>query len=95
MTNGCRAVYVGKLAQLILKNLYRTENMLSGAWFCVLLSDLSKTLFGTQDLVIGHKVKKSVLTHTPTLGQCFLLFSLKIVLLNFTKLSVEFQLIEI
>ena len=62
-TNGCRAVYVGKIAQLILKNLYRTENMLSGAWFCKLLSDWSKKLLGSQDLVSGHEVKKSVLTH--------------------------------
>ena len=68
-TNWCRAVYVGKLAQLILENFYRTENALSGAWFCELLSDWSKTLFGSQDIVSGHKVKKSVLTHTPTLGQ--------------------------
>ena len=44
----------------------------------------------------GHKINKSVLTHTPTLGQlAFFFFSLKIVLLNFTKLSVEFQLLEI
>ena len=69
MTNCCRAVYVGKIAQLILKNLNCTENTLSGAWFCELLSDWSKTLFGSQDLVSGHKIKKSVLTHTPTLGQ--------------------------
>ena len=68
-TNCCRAVYVGKMAHLILKNLYRTENTLSGAWFCELLSDWSKTLFGSQDLVSVHKFKKSVLTHTPSLGQ--------------------------
>ena len=68
-TNCFRAVYVGKIAQLILKNLYRTENTLSGAWFCELLSDWSKMFFGSQDFVSGHKVKKSVLTHTPTLGQ--------------------------
>ena len=49
-----------KIAQLILKNLYRTENTLSGAWFCELLSDWSKAHFGSQDLVSGHKVKKSV-----------------------------------
>ena len=67
--NCCRAVYFGKIAQLILKNLYRTENTLSRAWGCELLSDWSKTLFGSQDLVSGHKVKKSVLTHTPTLNQ--------------------------
>ena len=41
-----------------LKNLYRTENTLSGAWFCELLSDWSKTPFGSQDIVIGHKTKK-------------------------------------
>ena len=69
MANCCRAVYVGNIVQLILKNLYRTENTLSGAWFCQLLSDWSKTLFGSQDLVSCHKIKKSLLTHTPTLGQ--------------------------
>ena len=69
-TNCCRVVYVGKNVQLVLKNLYRRENALSGPWFCELLSDWSKTLFGSQDLVSGHKVKKkSVLTHTRTLGQ--------------------------
>ena len=67
--NCCRAVYFGKIAQLILKNLYRTEDTLSSAWGCELLSDCLKTLFGSQDLVSGHRVKKSVLTHTPTLGQ--------------------------
>ena len=67
-TNCCRAVYVGKIAQLILKNLYRTENTLSGACFCELLSDWSKTLFGSQNLVSGLKVKKSLLNLTPTLG---------------------------
>ena len=46
-----------KIAQLILKNLYCTENTLSGTWFCELLSDLSKTCFGFQDHVSGHKVK--------------------------------------
>ena len=60
----CRAVYVEKLAQLILKNLYHTENTLSGAWFCEKLSDWSKTLFGSQDLVSGHKVKS---LYKPTL----------------------------
>ena len=64
-----RAVYVGKIAQLILMNLYRTENTLSGASFCELLSDWSKMLFGSQDFVSGHTVKKSVLNHTPMLGQ--------------------------
>ena len=68
-TNCCRAVYVGKIAQLILKNIYCTENWSSGARFCELLSDWSKMLFGSQDLVSGYKVKKSVLTHTQTLGQ--------------------------
>ena len=38
-TNCCRAVYVEKIAQLVLKNFYRTENMLSGAWCCELFSD--------------------------------------------------------
>ena len=44
-SNWCRAVYVGKLAHLILKNLYPTDNTLSGAWFCELLSDWSKRFF--------------------------------------------------
>ena len=92
-TNGCRAIYVGEHAQLISKNLYRTENMLSGVWFCELLSDWSKILFGSRDLVSGHKVKKSIFTHTPTLGQ-LVFFSSKIVLLNFTKLSVKFILTD-
>ena len=35
------------------------------------MSDWSKTLFGPQDLVSGHKVKKFVFTHTPTLGIVF------------------------
>ena len=68
-TNCCRAVYVGKIAQLILKNLYRTENALFLAWFCELLSDWSKTLFGSQDLVSGHNVGKSVFTHTTMICQ--------------------------
>ena len=59
-TNCCRAIYVGKIVQLILKNPYRTGNTLSGTWFCELLSDWYKTLFGSQDLVSGHKVKKSI-----------------------------------
>ena len=45
-TNCCRAVYIVKIAQLILKNLYGTENTLSGAWFRELLFDWSKMLFG-------------------------------------------------
>ena len=69
ITNCCRAVYFGKIAQLILKNLYRREYTLSEAWFCELLSDWSKTLFGSQDLVSGHKVKNYAFTHTPTLCQ--------------------------
>ena len=93
-TNGCRVVYVRKLAQLFLNNLYRTENTLSGAWFCELLSDWSKTLFGSQDLVSGRKVKKSICPHSKCRPVSVFL-SLKIVLLNFTKLSLEFQLIEI
>ena len=43
----------------------------------------------------GHKVKKSVLAHTQTLGQKDEGYCINIVLLNFTKSSVEFQLIEI
>ena len=54
MTNCCRAVYVGKIAQLILKNLYCTDKTLSVTWFGELLSDWSKTLFGSQDIVRGH-----------------------------------------
>ena len=69
MTNCCRAVYFGKIAQLILKNLYRRENTLSRARFCELSSDWSKTLFGSQDLVSGYKVKKNALVHDPTLCQ--------------------------
>ena len=41
-----------------LKNLYRTENTLSGAWFCEHLSDWSKTVFGSPDLASGRKVEK-------------------------------------
>ena len=40
-----------------LKNFYGTENTLSGAWFCDLLSDRPKTLFGSQDLASGLKLK--------------------------------------
>ena len=43
----------------------------------------------------GHKVKKSILTRTQTLGQYDQGYCLKIVLLNFTKLSVGFELTEI
>ena len=57
-----------KNAQLFLKDLYRTEIMLYGAWFCELLPDWSKTLFGSQDLVSVHEVKKPVFTHTPMLA---------------------------
>ena len=32
-TNCCRIVYAGKFAQLIIKNLLFTDNMLSAAWF--------------------------------------------------------------
>ena len=86
---------LGKIAQLILKIHYRTENTLSGAWFCELMADWSKTLLGSQDLVSGHKIKKSVLTTTPTLGQYDEGYCLKLFLLSFTKLSVEFQLNKI
>ena len=61
-----RPIAVWKIARLILKTLYRTENTLSGAWFCELLSDWYKTFCGSQYLVSGHKVKKSVITHNPT-----------------------------
>ena len=63
--NCCRAVYVGKIAQLISKNHYHTENTLSGARSCERLSDWSKTLFGFLDLVRGHKIKL-ILTHSNT-----------------------------
>ena len=58
-TNCCRAVYVGKIAQQVLKIFYRTENTLSRAWFCELLFDWSKTLHVSQNLVSGHKDKKN------------------------------------
>ena len=45
ITTCCEAVYVGKMAQLILKKFYHTENMSSGAWFCELLSDWVKNAF--------------------------------------------------
>ena len=60
------------------------------AWFCELLSGWSKKLFGSQDLVSGHKVKKSVLTHTPMLG--LLLENCSVEL---HKIKRQFQLIEI
>ena len=53
-----RPMDAGKLAQLILKNLYRTENTLSKARFCE-LSDPSKTRYGSQDPVRGIRVIKS------------------------------------
>ena len=53
-TNCCRAAYVAKIVQLILKNLYYTENTLSGAWLCELLRDWAKTLFLSPDFVRGH-----------------------------------------
>ena len=60
---------MGSYLAVFSKNLYCTEKTLSGAWFCELLSDWSRTLVGSQDLVSGHKVKESVLTHTLMLGQ--------------------------
>ena len=56
MTNCCMAVYVGQIAQRILKNLYRTESRLSGAWLCELLSDWSKTLLGFRTLRVAIKL---------------------------------------
>ena len=50
MTNCCRAVYVGNIAKLLLKNLNLTENTLSGAWFCELLYDWSKSFLGLRIL---------------------------------------------
>ena len=64
----CRAVYVGKIAQPISKDLYHTDKLLSGSWFCELLYDWSKCLWGLRTLWV---------------------------VMNFIKLSVEFQLIEI
>ena len=43
----------------------------------------------------GYKDKMSVLTHTPTPGQEDNGYCWKIVLLNFLKFGVDFQLIEI
>ena len=51
---------------------------------------IGQNALGSQDLVSGHKVKKFVLTHTTTLGQDEG-YCLKIVMLNFTKLSIKFQ----
>ena len=68
-------------------NLYRTENTLSGVWFCELLSDWSKTGFESQDLVSGHKVKKSVLTHTPTLDQYLCFFFIENCSIEFHKIK--------
>ena len=42
-----RPIAEGQFMMGKLKNLYRTENTLSGAWFFELLSDRSKTLFGS------------------------------------------------
>ena len=79
-----------------MKNFLFTESMLSAAWFCGLKPDCSKMRFVCQNLVRGSKNKKKFkLIYTPTLGQLDEGYYLKIVLLNFTKLSVEFQLIEI
>ena len=80
------------IAQLYMKNLECTENMLSAVWFHELLPSWSKGLLGSQDLVRGHKVKNSIIADTPLLGQHDEGCCLKIVLLNITKLSVKFQL---
>ena len=74
-----------------MKNLVCTENQLSAVWFGELLTDWSKRLLGYQYLLIGHKVKKSIIAHTPTLGQYDEWYCLKIAQLNFTKLSVKFS----
>ena len=45
-----------------------------------------------QDLLKYHKIKKPILGNTNMLGQYNEGYYLKIVLLHFTKLSVEYQL---
>ena len=72
-TNGCRVVYVRKLAQLFLNNLYRTENTLSGAWFYELLSVWSKRFLGPRTLRVVVKLK-SLFAHTPNVGQLVFFF---------------------
>ena len=73
-----------------MKSLLFSENTLTAAWFCELQSDWAKILFGSQNLVKDHKVKKHIqlLVDTPTVGQQNEGYYLKIVLLNFSKLSV-------
>ena len=57
-------------------------------------SDWSIRFLESHDLVRDYKVTKPILAHTPTLGQYDVGYHLKIVLLNFTKLSVRFKFIE-
>ena len=57
-TKWCRTAYVRSIAQLIMKNLYCTENMLSAAWFSELLTDWTKGLFVSKDLMRGLKLEK-------------------------------------
>ena len=66
-----------------------SENKLSTAWFSELLSDMSKRILGSQDLVRGHSVKQSIVAHTPALGRYDERYCFKIVWLNRTKLSVK------
>ena len=68
MTTWCRTVNVRDIAQLIIKNLWCTENKLSAAWFGELLSDWSKRVV-SRGLMRGHKVEKSIIAHTPRLDQ--------------------------
>ena len=57
------------IAQLHMKNLECTENVLSAVWFRELLPIWSKRLLGSQDFVRGHKVKNSIIANTLLLGQ--------------------------
>ena len=65
-TNCCRSVYVGKIAQRISRIFIaqRIRCLEHGSVSCCLIDQ--KRILG---LVSSHKVKKSVLTNTPPLGQ--------------------------
>ena len=52
------------MAQLMMKNLLCTENKLSAQWLSELLSNWSKKLLGSLDLVRGHKVKRHSSLHS-------------------------------
>ena len=53
-----------------------------------------KRILGSQDLVSGHKVKRFRINPHSNASQVRWGYCLKIVLLNFTKLSVEFSLLR-